>query len=170
MDSALKIAKISNYSFKIVTLSGEVVNPGGSLTGGSLHHKASNIIGRKREIEDIKLKIKSSEESINTLNNIIQNYRNDIKMLDEENLNLRDQIYSENIEITKIKGKINAIDNESGKLKETLKVSNKEIELLSEKLKENLNELINKEKDLEKFTIKQKENDDLIVNFRRTVK
>lgn len=165
MDSALKIAKLSNYSFKIVTLSGEVVNPGGSLTGGSLHHKASNIIGRKREIEDIKLKIKSSEESIKTLNNVVQNYRNDIKMLDEENLNLKDQIYSQNIEITKIKGKISAIDNESEKLKETLKVSNREIEILSEKLEESLTELINKDKDLEALTIKQKKNNDLIVKF-----
>lgn len=165
MDSALKIAKISNYSFKIVTLSGEVVNPGGSLTGGSLHQRASHIIGRKREIEDIKLKIKSSEENIRTLNNLVQNYRKDTKMLDEENLNLKDRIYSQNIEITKIKGKINAIDNESGKLKETLKVSNREIELIDGKLKENINELINKEKDLEVLTIKQKENDNLIVKL-----
>lgn len=170
MDSALKIAKISNYSFKIVTLSGEVVNPGGSLTGGSLHHKASNIIGRKREIEDIKLKIKSSEKDIDTLNNSIQNYRKDIKILDEETLNLKDKIYSENIEITKIKGKINAIDNESEKLKENLKVSNKEIELLNEKFKESLNELTSKEKELEVIIIKQKENDELILKLEEQLK
>lgn len=165
MDSALRIAKVSSYSLKIVTLSGEVVNPGGSLTGGSLHNKSSNIIGRKREIEDIKLKIKKASESINNLSNVIQKYKNDIKLLDEESLNLRDLIYSENIEITKVNEKINAIDNESGKLKENLIVSNREIELLNEKLKENLNELDIKEKELEEIKIKQKENDHLIINL-----
>lgn len=162
MDSALKIAKISNYSFKIVTLSGEVVNPGGSLTGGSLHHKTSNIIGRKREIEDIKIKIESSEEKIGALNSAVQGYRNDIKILDEESLNLKDQIYSQNIEITKIKGKINAISDENEKLKETLKISNREIELVNEKFEGTLNELVIKEGHLKELTIKQKENDGLI--------
>lgn len=36
MDCALKISKISQYRYKIVTLEGEVVNPGGALTGGSI--------------------------------------------------------------------------------------------------------------------------------------
>lgn len=48
MDSALKIAKKLKYSFKIVTLEGEVINTGGSLTGGSIKHRAgSSIISRK---------------------------------------------------------------------------------------------------------------------------
>lgn len=170
MDSALKIAKVSNYSFKIVTLLGEVINPGGSLTGGSLNHKSSNIIGRKREIEDIKLKIENTTENINNLNNIIEKYRNNIRVLDEENLNLRDLIYSQNIEITKIKGKINAIDNESEKLKDNLLVSSREVELLNEKLKENLNELDIKEKKLEELRSKQKENDYLIINLEKELK
>jgi chromosome segregation protein SMC, common bacterial type len=170
MDSALKIAKVSNYSFKIVTLSGEVVNPGGSLTGGSLHHKASNIIGRKREIEDIKVKIKSSEEKIKILNIAVQNNRNDIKMLDEESLNLKDQIYSQNIEITRIKGKINAIDDENEKLKETLKISNREIELINEKFEDTVNESIIKEGQLKELTIRQKENDNLIEEIEEELK
>ncbi|MBV7271965.1 chromosome segregation protein SMC [Clostridiaceae bacterium UIB06] len=162
MDSALKIAKVSNYSFKIVTLSGEVVNPGGSLTGGSLHNRSANIIGRKREIEDIKLKIKDTEENINKLNLELQKCRSDIKTLDEENLNLKDQVYIENIEITKLKEKLNAIDDESGKLKGNLEVSNKEVEILNEKLKENIEEFQTKDKELEMVTHNQTKNDNLI--------
>lgn len=165
MDSALHIAKISNYSFKIVTLSGEVVNPGGSMTGGSLHSKNANIIGRKREIEDIKLKVKDTSEKIIALSSRIQNDRNNIKALDEENLNLKDQIYFQNIEVTKLKGKINAVDNESSKLKENLVVSNREIELLNEKLKENIEELSTREKELETATNNQVENDNLIAEI-----
>ncbi|MCT8976849.1 chromosome segregation protein SMC [Clostridium sp. CX1] len=170
MDSALKIAKKSNYSFKIVTLSGEVVNPGGSLTGGSLQHRSTNIIGRKREIEDIKLKLKETEENLIRVTSSGQKLAKDIKLLDEENLNLKDEVYFQNIETTKVKGKINAIDTESGKLKESLLVSNKEIELLSDKLKESVKELSIKEKELEEIKKNQSGNDELIINLEQELK
>ena len=41
------------YNYKIVTLEGEVLNPGGALTGGSIKGKNSNVLGRKREIEEL---------------------------------------------------------------------------------------------------------------------
>ena len=47
------ISKNNNYRYKIVTLSGEVINLGGSLTGGSIYSKTSSIIGRKREIKEL---------------------------------------------------------------------------------------------------------------------
>ncbi|MBC2578948.1 chromosome segregation protein SMC [Clostridium sp. DJ247] len=170
MNSALNIAKYSNYSLKIVTLSGEVVNPGGSLTGGSLYNKGTNIIGRKREIEELSIKIKDNSENINNLNSEIQSYRKNIKLLDEENLNLKDEIYHENIEITKIKGKINTIDSESEKLRETLKISNNEIDLINEKVNHGYKDLKEKEEQLEKLSNKQKENDNLIVELEDTLK
>ena len=52
MDSALNISKRGNNSYRIVTLSGEIITPGGALTGGSIHGKHTNILGRKREIEE----------------------------------------------------------------------------------------------------------------------
>lgn len=167
MDSALKIAKRSNYSFKIVTLSGEVVNPGGSLTGGSIQHRGTNVIGRKREIEDTKLKIKEVEENLRIIADTMEKLTKNIKLLDEKNLNLKDEVYSQNIEITKIKGKIAAIDTESEKLKESIIISNKEIELLNNKLKENIDELSIKEKKLEEINMNQGNNEKLISKLEK---
>ena len=62
MDCALNIAKISNYSYRIVTLDGEVVNPGGALTGGSIKGKNANVLGRKREIEDLNKEISKKKD------------------------------------------------------------------------------------------------------------
>lgn len=53
LDSAVIIAKKYNYRFRIVTLDGQVVNSGGSLTGGSLA-KSAGLLGRASEIESIK--------------------------------------------------------------------------------------------------------------------
>lgn len=170
MDSALNIARESNYSFKVVTLAGEVVNPGGSLTGGSIYHKGTNIMGRKREIEETKTEIQNCEEKIKILNEEIQTLRNNLKHLDDENLNLKDSIYHENIEITKIKGKINAIDDESIKMKENLKISSKEVELLEQKLKNVIKELEEKEENLKIVSENQLKNDASIIEIEEKLK
>ena len=52
MDSAVAIAKKYGYRFRVVTLDGQVVNAGGSLTGGSLVRHAG-VLGRANEIERI---------------------------------------------------------------------------------------------------------------------
>ena len=53
LNCAVKIAKQYSYRFKIVTLDGQVVNAGGSLTGGSLARK-SGLLSRVSEIESLK--------------------------------------------------------------------------------------------------------------------
>ncbi len=53
LDTATQIAKSTNYTFRIVTLDGDIVNPQGSLTGGSKKAESSNLIGREREIESL---------------------------------------------------------------------------------------------------------------------
>ncbi|MGN1208030.1 MAG: chromosome segregation protein SMC, partial [Christensenellales bacterium] len=50
---AISLAKECGYSFKIVTLDGDVINPAGSISGGSKKNSVSNLIGRQREIEEI---------------------------------------------------------------------------------------------------------------------
>ena len=50
IDNALLIAKKYKYSLRIVTLEGEQLNPGGSMTGGAFRN-SSNLLGRRREIE-----------------------------------------------------------------------------------------------------------------------
>ena len=40
IDNAIKFAKENNHKFKVVTLDGDILNPGGSLTGGSLRVRA----------------------------------------------------------------------------------------------------------------------------------
>ena len=58
IDNGIKFAKETNHKFKIVTLEGEILNPGGSLTGGSLRTNG-NILSRKRLIAEYSEKIKT---------------------------------------------------------------------------------------------------------------
>lgn len=53
IDHALKIAQATGYRVRLVTLDGDVINPGGSLTGGSYQQKGSNLLGRSRELAEL---------------------------------------------------------------------------------------------------------------------
>ena len=67
MDNAIKIAKQNNYTFRIVTLEGDLINPSGSITGGSVAKKTVNILGRGREIEDLEKELKKVKEKLGKL-------------------------------------------------------------------------------------------------------
>lgn len=140
MDSALQISKSNNYRYKIVTLSGEVINLGGSLTGGSVYSKTSSIIGRKREIKELGIDLHTlKNESLIYLEKIKQS-KAEIMRLDHENTKIIDETHFQNIEKTKMEAKINAVEDETNRLK------NNVITLNGEKLSEEIKfKLDNKE-------------------------
>lgn len=63
IDTAVTLAKKHNYRVKVVSLDGQVVNPGGLLTGGSLV-KQAGILSRAVDIANLEKKIKSLEEEL----------------------------------------------------------------------------------------------------------
>ncbi len=52
IDHAIEIAKKYNYAIRIVTLEGELLTPGGAMTGGA-YKNSSNLLGRKRELDEL---------------------------------------------------------------------------------------------------------------------
>ncbi|MBU3126498.1 chromosome segregation protein SMC [Clostridium tagluense] len=152
MDSALNISKKNNYRYKIVTLSGEVINLGGSLTGGSVYSKTSSIIGRKRELQELAkdLNILKSESLI-YLEKIKQN-KSETLRLEQENTNLKDNIHLENIEKTKMEAKINTIEDETNRLKNNMRNLNTEKLSEESKLKNDNSEVEEKNMSVCKLT------------------
>lgn len=57
MDAALSIARKSGFRARIVTLEGDVISPGGAMTGGSHNKKGSGLLGRRREVEELQAAI-----------------------------------------------------------------------------------------------------------------
>ena len=67
IDIAVQLARQANFSFKIVTLDGEVINPQGSMSGGSKKAITSNLLMRDNEIENIANQITKITNSFNDL-------------------------------------------------------------------------------------------------------
>ena len=63
IDHAIALAKKNHYSLHIVTLEGEYLSPGGSMTGGAFKN-SSNLLARNREIEELEGKIKQIEKEL----------------------------------------------------------------------------------------------------------
>lgn len=61
IDHAIALAKKYRYTLRIVTVEGEQLNPGGSLSGGSYRNN-SNLLGRKREMDELQEKLDSLKE------------------------------------------------------------------------------------------------------------
>lgn len=64
LESATAMSKMSEGSFRFVTLQGDIINPAGAITGGSLKSNTGNILSRKAEILELGDKIKAIEEEI----------------------------------------------------------------------------------------------------------
>lgn len=66
MENALSLAKKYKYSLRIVTLEGEQLNPGGSISGGAYKNN-SNLLGRRRELEELEQMVERCKKQIDTL-------------------------------------------------------------------------------------------------------
>lgn len=142
MDCALKISKISQYRYKIVTLEGEVVNPGGALTGGSIKGRNTNLLGRKREIEEIAHKIDEKKKVYADIIKEGQKLSLELKEIDEEILNNTDLIHSKNIDLTRKQSEIEGLQNDTNKLKKTLENTRSDLERIKED-KQEISEKLN---------------------------
>ena len=83
IDNAIALERKYRYSLRIVTLEGEYLNIGGSISGGAFKNN-SNLLGRRREIEELENKLKDlKNEKENLDKNLIEN-RSKTSVLNDE--------------------------------------------------------------------------------------
>ncbi|WP_252236302.1 chromosome segregation protein SMC [Clostridium sp. CH2] len=170
MNSALQIAKSGNYRYKIVTLDGEVISPGGALTGGSIYAKHSSVLGRKREIEEIVLKIDTTKKSCVIVEKEILKVREDVKKIDDEILNKRDEVHYKNIEITKKQGEAERLKNDTNKFRDNLEITKNESQRVEKDIDKLNSDLENKKSEIKVIEDKNTFNKDKYLKFEESIK
>lgn len=128
MDNALKLAKKKNYSLRIVTLEGENLTPGGTLSGGSFKNN-NNLLGRKREAEELEKKAKELGIKVSALSR----ERDDFKIKRDR---LRNEINAENAELNKATLAQNTVKMKLEKEKERISATKQEFSVLELELKD----------------------------------
>lgn len=171
IDSASVIAKIYGYKFKIVTLDGQVVNAGGSYTGGSVS-KSTGILSRKNEIEDIRSKkeklAETSKEHDKQVDSMVQEtakYAADIEglkeqlgMLSNDCVRLESEIKRVREFVSQYEKQLDDIDLMIEQLKSKMVSSQKEIENVTDELAKTDKEIIDWEA---KLTVSQSQQEEL---------
>ena len=175
METAIRVAKDNGYSFRIITVEGDVINPSGAITGGSVAKKTVNILGRGREIEKLQKEIKKLEEQIQKIEQEKENYQESIehvlekasafeKELQETEITYatgKEKINSIEENITRVETRLNKLKEESKKLEEQKQESMKNkadfqekiqaINEENEKLKKIITEFAELNKDNQKY-------------------
>lgn len=120
MDTAIKVAKQNGYTFRIVTTEGDLINPSGAITGGSVAKKIVNILGRGKEIEKLEKEIKNLKQKIEKLENDKQNYEESIEGILELSANLEKELQEIDITYATEKQKVISINENIEKLEKRL--------------------------------------------------
>ena len=137
MDNAIAIARKNSYGFRVVTLDGDILNPSGAISGGSVQAKTVNILGRSREIEDLKKELKALETKIEKLKNERDEYEQSISDTLEGIAGLDNDLKEVEIVYATEKQRVVSIEETVAKTEERLEKLRAEKKSIEEQLKIN---------------------------------
>ena len=120
MDTGVAVAKENKYSFRIVTLKGDIINSSGAITGGAVAQKTVNILGRGREIEALTAEIEKLSKEIKDVQINKEKYSNSISDFVTESQKLEQQMLDFNIGYATEKQKMVSIEETVARLENQL--------------------------------------------------
>lgn len=165
MDTAIALAKQNNYSFRIVTLKGDLINPSGAITGGSVAQKTVNILGRAREIEDLEKELKKINSKIEKIQQEKEEYLNDSESVLEEINSLEKSLQEIDIVYASDKQKLISVEENISRIEKRLEKLKEEQKELEEQKEENLNNKEQEELDIKKLSDENIELNTVIEQF-----
>ena len=157
LDTANKIGKKINYKYRIVTLEGDIIHSGGSLSGGS-KKSSNNVLKDKEElanliknINDTEIKIKDSQDKLKELDKELDNLRNNEENINREVINLKETYDIKNKKLIELKENLRLKKEE---IEGNEDLSNNKIDEKINSILENVNKLSSK-KDIVSLEIKE---------------
>lgn len=108
LEQAVILAKKYRHQYKMVTLDGDILNPGGAMTGGSKQKKAAHIFSRGREI-------RSLQERMDSAGKIVGQLQEKLALLQEDIAEIEDQIMEKRMELQKLSVTLNTIHTDREK-------------------------------------------------------
>ena len=158
IDSANEISKATFSRYKVVSLEGDVVNVGGSLTGGSFNRQKSSIV-QKRELEQVAVTLEQQEKELGLKRNEHNGLDNEIKEVSHAKLEV--VVQSKKEELIKAKSEYESLADQSVELEEFAsgKTESKLVNQLNEAIKyrDNLTEEIKSKRELRMAYVNQNE-------------
>ncbi len=165
MDTAIQMAKLNSYSFRIVTLEGDIISNTGAITGGSIQTKTVNILGRSREIEDLEKALKEINEKIEKTTKAKDEYTDSASDVIEEVTRLEKELQDIEIEYAAENQKMISMEENIEKLELRREKIKKEIEELGKQKIDNRTEKEEKEERINYLTSETQKLSEIVEEF-----
>ena len=139
IDHGIAIAKKYQYTIRMVTIEGESLNPGGSLTGGAFKNN-SNLLGRRREIDELHENVEKLKLNIEKLQAALEEYRNKRNHFRDEAGRIQESLQEQYIQENTVQMNLNSMSDKRAEIKqgyENLKRENAELEKQTKEIEEN---------------------------------
>ncbi|WP_010269668.1 chromosome segregation protein SMC [Paenibacillus senegalensis] len=157
LEQANRIAARCQYRFRVVTLEGDVVNPGGSMTGGSQHKKTTSLLGRKRQVEELDKEIRQSQAQLTDLMIKVSEMKKELAAENEQLEKLREEGEQKRIEERQYAAELAPLTNEAKKTEEHVVLYEQDKQVLLEEHEQLVHRQQRAEQELERLVAKEAE-------------
>ena len=148
LDNGIKMARKFGYSFRIVTLEGDLLNTGGAISGGSIENRGTGILTRNREIGELDEELKALKQQESEVNNDIRLLTEDISRIEAEIASIEKEIKDNELIKIRDESHLAQTDENISKLSARIDMLRQEKEQLERQIKETEDELVKYELEL----------------------
>ena len=114
LDYGIAIQRAGRYQFRLVTLEGDVMHSGGSMTGGSVQSRMTSLLSRGREIEESEQALKKLEEQFAQAREQYAAIEDERGSLKRERGELYDELHKQEVICARAEAQLNAALDEQG--------------------------------------------------------
>ena len=112
IDHAIAIGRKYRHTLRMVTIEGESLSPGGSMTGGAFRNN-SNLLGRKREIEELEKKVRSLKTELEEMQKSIDESRSKRNVIRDTIADFKEKLRLQYIEQNTAKMSMNQLEEKN---------------------------------------------------------
>ena len=138
IDHAMAISRKHRQSVRMVTPEGDLISPGGSMTGGAFRNN-SNLLGRRREIEELEFSIEALKKDLTEMQKAIDENRSQRNLLRDTIADLQDQLRRQYVEQNTAKLTLDGLEQKKKELQESFE----RVDLDQEDIRKSLADLKN---------------------------
>ena len=120
LKGANTLASIVQHRYRIVTLDGDIVNPGGSMTGGAVKQKNNSLLSRGRELDSVTIKLAEIEEQTTLMEEQVKTIKMKCKDAEKEVSLLKEQGEALRYEEQQLRARLKEIELEEKNINEHL--------------------------------------------------
>lgn len=136
LEQANRVAATCQYRYRVVTLEGDVVNAGGSMSGGSLQRKGSGLLGRQRQLEEIEQQMDKAKEQMNQIEKKATSMRRSLRNRTEQIERLKREEDECKIDLTRLEAEVKQLRSESDSVQSRFQLVEQELNSIQDEWKE----------------------------------